>query len=217
MPTSAAPAPIPGRQRSRQRENLGGKMTRFLRTTRILLATMAAALALVLPAAAPAHAAGPRNCTELTGRDIDRVGCWELVWVDDVEYRMTFANVQFKGKVPSDRLGNFYVIGPQDDTPQSEDATFVHDHTVAGTPQQNHGSYRVHLRGIFVLCSAAGLESGACVATLSPLEGLGTLPLATTVNGQMLTSVEAIEAAAEAGLVTLLDTGAVLVGTISGK
>src|SRR5215217_7074028 len=90
---------------------------------------------------------------------------------------------------------------------QSEDATFVHDHTVAGTPQQNHGSYRVHLRGIFVLCSAAGLESGACVATLSPLEGVGLLPLATTVNGQLLTSVEAIEAAA----------AAVLVGTISGK
>ena len=130
---------------------------------------------------------------------------------------MTFANVQFRGKVPSDRLGNFYVIGPQDDTPQSEDATFVHDHTVAGTPQQNHGSYRVHLRGIFVLCSDEGLATGACVATLSPLEGLGTLPLATTVNGQMLTSVESIEAAAEAGLVTLLDTGAVLVGTISGK
>jgi hypothetical protein len=192
-------------------------MTRFLRAMRILMATVAAALALVLPTAAPAHAAGPRNCTELTGRDVDRVGCYELVWVDGVEYRMTFANVQFNGKVPSDRLGTFYVIGPQTDTPQSEDATFVHDHTVAGTPQQNHGSYRVHLRGIFVLCSAEGLASGACEATLSPLEGLGTLPLATTVNGQPLTSVEAIEAAAEAGLVTLLDTGAVLVGTISGK
>jgi hypothetical protein len=191
-------------------------MNRLLRMMRILTATMAlAALALVVPAAA--QAAGPRNCTELTGRDVDRVGCYELVWVDGVEYRMTFANVQFRGKVPSDRLGNFYVIGPQDDTPQSEDATFVHDHTVAGTPQQNHGSYRVHLRGIFVLCSAEGIESGACVPTLSPLEGLGTLPLATTVNGQMLTSVETIEAAAEAGLVTLLDTGAVLVGTISGK
>jgi hypothetical protein len=33
----------------------------------------------------------------------------------------------------------------------------------------------------------------------------------------MLTSVEAIETAAEAGLVTLQDTGAVLVGRISGK
>ena len=87
----------------------------------------------------------------------------------------------------------------------------------AGMPQQNHGSYRVHLRGIFVLCIAEGLATGACVATLSPLEGLGTIPLATTVNGQMLTSVEAIEAAAGAGLVTLLDTGAALIGTISGK
>jgi hypothetical protein len=37
------------------------------------------------------------------------------------------------------------------------------------------------------------------------------------VNGQTLTSVEAIEAAVDAGLVTLLDTGAVLVGTISGR
>jgi hypothetical protein len=192
-------------------------MTRFLRTMRILMATIAAALALVLPCAAPAHAAGPRNCTELTGRDVDRVGCYELVWVDGVEVRMTFANVQFSGKGPSDRLDNFYVIGPQDDTPQSEEAAFVHDHTVRDVPRQNHGSYSVHLRGFFVLCSAEGLATGACVPTLSPLEGLGTLPLATTVNGQMLTSVETIEAAAEAGLVTLLDTGAVLVGTISGK
>ena len=192
-------------------------MTGLLRTTRILMATTAASLALILPATAPAHAAGPRNCTELTGRDIDRVGCYELVWVDGAEHRMTFANVQFNGKVPSHTLGNFYVIAPQDDTPQSEEATFVHDHTIAGTPQQNGGTYSVHLRGIFVLCSAEGVESGGCVPTLSPLEGLGTLPLATTVNGQMLTSVDTIEAAAEAGLVALLDTGAVLVGTISGR
>lgn len=88
-----APGAIPGRQSPA--DSTWGKMTRFLRTTRILVATMAAALALVLPCAAPAHAAGPRNCTELTGRDVDRVGCYELVWVDGVEVRMTFANVQF--------------------------------------------------------------------------------------------------------------------------
>jgi hypothetical protein len=46
-------------------------------------------------------------------------------------------------------------------------------------------------------------------------EGFGTLPLAKTVNGQMLTSVESIESAANSGLITLLDTGAVLVGTIN--
>jgi len=52
---------------------------------------------------------------------------------------------------------------------------------------------------------------------VSELEGLGPLALPTTVNGQRLTSVEAIEAAVDAGLVTLLDTGAVLVVKISGK
>ena len=71
--------------------------------------------------------------------------------------------------------------------------------------------------GIFALCSTEGTATGACVATVSELEGLGPLALATTVNGQRLTSVEAIEAAVDAGLVTLLDTGAVLVGKISGK
>ena len=194
-------------------------MTGFRRTTRILMATMAgAALAVVAPTAAAVDAAGLRNCTELTGHDVDRVGCYELVWVDGVEYRMTFANVQFRGNVPSDKLGVFYVIGPQDDTPQSEEATFVHDHTVGGTPRQNHGSYSVVLRTFFVLCSAEGISSGACVPTFSPLPGDGELPLATTVNdGQPLTSVEAIEAAADAGLVTLLDTGQPIVGTVSGR
>ncbi len=92
----------------------------------------------------------------------------------------------------------------------------MHDHTVGGTPRQNHGSYRVVLQTFFVLCSAEGITSGACVPTLSPLP-TGDLPLATTVNGQLLTSVEAIEAAADAGLVTLLDTGQPIVGTVSGR
>jgi hypothetical protein len=179
------------------------------------LATLAgAALAVVAPVASSVDAAGLRNCTELTGHDVDQVGCYELVWVDGVEVRMTFANVQFKGNVPGDKLGVFYVIGPQDDTPQSEEAAFVHDHTVGGTPRQNHGAYSVLLRTFFVLCSIA---SGACVPTFSPLPGLGDIPLATTVNGRMLTSVEVIEAAADAGLVTLLDTGQPIVGTVSGR
>jgi len=54
------------------------------------------------------------------------------------------------------------------------------------------------------------------VPTFSPLP-TGVIPLATTVNGQLLTSVEVIEAAAEAGLVTLLDTGQPIVGTVSGR
>ena len=188
------------------------------KTTRVLIATIAlAALALVVPAAPPVHAAGLRNCVDLIGRAIDRVGCYELVWVNGVELRMTFANVQFRGATPSDQLDYFYVVAPQTATPQSVTAPFRHDHVVRDVPRQNDGTYRVHLRGIFVLCSAEGITSGGCVPTMSTIKGLGTLPFATTVNGQMLTSVEPIEAAADAGLITLLDTGAVIVGTISGK
>jgi len=191
-------------------------MTRFRRTRRVLIATIAlAAVGFGLPAAAPVavDAAGLRNCTELTGRDVDRVGCWELVWVDGVEVRMTFANVQFQGVVPEHRLGKFFVIGPQDpDNPQSLEAAFMHDHTVAVPPRRSAGSYMVHMRGILVLCSAEGFTTGACVPTLT-----GGLPLATTVNGQTLTSVEAIESVAQIGLVTLVDTGAVIVSTISGN
>ena len=51
--------------------------------------------------------------------------------------------------------------------------------------------------------------------TLASYPGFGTLPLARTVNGQALTSVGPIESGAASGLVTLLDTGAVLVGVIN--
>jgi hypothetical protein len=49
--------------------------------------------------------------------------------------------------------------------------------------------------------------------------GPDQLPLAKTVNGQPLTSTEAIEAAADAGHLVLINLGpgSVLVGTISGR
>jgi hypothetical protein len=130
---------------------------------------------------------------------------------------MTFATgccSQFKGNASGD-LDNFYVIAPQDDTPQSLEAAFPHDHVVRDIPAQSHGDYNVRLHGFFVICSAAGIASGACVFELnSPAPGF-TLPFAKTVNGQALTSVEPLEAAADAGLITLIDTGAVIVGTIN--
>jgi hypothetical protein len=134
-----------------------------------------------------------------------------------VQHRMTFANTHFRGTAPTQILGNFYVIGPQTDQPQSEDLPFVHDHVVAAVPQRSGGEYVTHYRGFLVLCTEQGIVSGACVPTFSPLPGNGVLPLATTVNGQPLTSVEAVEAAADGGLVVLVDTGAILVGTISGR
>ena len=65
------------------------------------------------------------------------------------------------------------------------------------------------------MCTAEGIASGACVFEMnSPQPGF-TLPFAKTVNGQALTSVEPLEAAVEAGSIALVDTGAVIVGSIN--
>ena len=191
-------------------------MTSTRRTARALIAAMAvAALGLVLPAATPAtaEAAGLTNCIEATGPSAHLRGCWEHVWVDGTEYRMTFFGGEkpFKGSVPAEKLGKFYVIGPQTDTPQSLDHPFAHDHVVPALPGQNGGSYTPIYQGILVLCSEQGIVSGACVPTFS----VGT-PLATTVNGQPLTWAEDVEAAAAAGLVMLFPAG-VVIGAISGR
>ena len=190
-----------------------------IRSTRIVTAALAvAALALALPAAAPGRVAGLTNCIEL-GPSAPLRGCWENVWVDGVEYRMTFTGgaKPLRGNVPTENLGAFYVIGPQTDTPQSLDHPFMHDHVVAAVPRQNGGEYTPIYQGILVLCSEQGILSGACVPTFSTPPGAsGPIPLATTVNGQPLTSVEAIEAAADAGLVTLIPAG-LLVGAIGGN
>jgi hypothetical protein len=70
------------------------------------------------------------------------------------------------------------------------------------------------MHGYFVVCSAEGLTSGACVAVSSDF-GFGPLPLAQSVNGEPLTSAETIEAGIAAGLLELVDTGAVFLGTVS--
>ena len=171
---------------------------------RIRIAAIAvSAVALVLSVAPAVGAAGLTHCINVTGPAAGLRGCWENVWVDGVEYRMTF----FGGTKPfngaTENLGKFYVVGPQTDTPQSLDHPFMHDHVVASLPRQNGGDYTPIYQGILVFCS-----SSACVA--NPNSGL-----ATTVNGQSLTSVEAIEAAAAAGHVALVPSG-VVIGAISG-
>ncbi|HZL32341.1 MAG TPA: hypothetical protein VFC81_00015 [Verrucomicrobiae bacterium] len=186
---------------------------RLLRTTRVRRAAIAvAALALVLPAAAPAQAAGLRNCADVTGP----AACYEIVWANGVQHRMTFSNQHFSGAPASGNLDPFYVLAPQTATPQGT-FPFLHDHVVGDVPSQNHGDYSVQLHAFFVFCSAQGLATGGCVPTLTPIPGFGTVPFAKTVNGQMLTTVQPIESAANAGLVTLFDTGGVIVGTISGN
>lgn len=193
------------------------KTTRFQRTARVLVGAIAlGGLGFAAPAPQPAAAAGLRNCVDLTGSQLGRVGCYENVWANGVEYRMTFSNQTFKGATPKD-LDRFYVMAPQTGTPQGAMASFPHDHTVRDVPAGG-GSYSTKLAGFFVLCTGQGIVSGDCVP-LWTSPGGPALPFAQTVVGGPLTSTDAIEAAADAGNVALVDLGpgAVIVGTISGR
>ena len=186
-------------------------LTRIQRTTRVLgVAIAIAALALVQPVSTPAvAAAGLTNCVtdlmEGTNPSAGNRGCWEDVWVDGVEYRMTFygGSKPFNGSVPTEKMPSFYVIGPQNDTPQSLDSPFMHDHVVPSIPRQSGGDYMPVYAGMLVVCINA-----ACVSNASGL--------ATTVNGHGLTSVEAIEAAAADGLVLPVFAGVIL-GTLGSR
>lgn len=193
--------------------------TRIHTTTRLFIATLALAGGALGLAAVPAGAAGLRNCVDIPASQSGRVGCYEDVWADDVQHRMTFSNTSFKGATPQ-ILDAFYVVAPQTDAPQGAPPnTFPHDHVVRDVPAQNHGSYSVRLQGFFVLCSGQGIVSGACVPSWTFVGGPDPLPFATTVNGHRLTSVGTIESAAGAGLVALINLGpdAVIVGSISGN
>lgn len=190
---------------------------------RTLISGTVAAAALVLVAvgatAQAADGGGIRNCVDVTGSQFNRVGCYEDVWVDGEQVRMTFSNLTFSGATPHE-LAPFYVLAPQSGTPQGmPPATFGHDHVVRSAPAGNHGSYTTKLQGYFVFCTGPGLISGACAPTWTSIGGPDPVPFAATVNGLPLTSTEAIEAAADAGHVALVNLGpsAVIVGTISGR
>jgi len=177
--------------------------SRMAKGARIAAMTLAA-VALLFPAASSAQAAGLINCVplSLTGGS---GACWESVWVNGVERRMVFAQEakEFPGAINTERVGKFYVTAPQTDTPQGA-LPFRHDHTVTDTNFTK-------LRGFLVFCSEAGITSGSC-ETATP-----SFPLARTVSGQPLKSADAIESAASSGLVTLIDTGATFVATITSN
>jgi hypothetical protein len=186
---------------------------------RLFVATLGLATAALGMAAAPAGAAGLRNCVDVSGPQSGRAGCYENVWAGGVQMRMTFSNTSFQGATTRP-LDAFYVIAPQTSTPQGAPPnTFPHDHVVRDVPAQNHGAYSVQLQGFFVLCSGQGIVSGACVPSWTSIGGPDPLPFATTVNGHSLTSAGAIESAAADGFVALINLGpgAVIVGTISGN
>ena len=182
-----------------------------LAVTTVAAASIVSALMLVSGAAPIAQAAGVRNCVDLTGRS---PACYELMWVDGVQVKMTFPQSGNPRPGRSNaEVHNFYVIAPQTDEAQGT-APFLHDHVLDVSPRQHLGP-SVFWHGYFVLCSAEGISTGRCVPTPSSIAGLGTLPLADSVNGRMLTSADRIEAFVDSGLLTLIDTGAEFVGTIN--
>ncbi len=91
---------------------------------------------------------------------------------------------------------------------------FFHDHVVDDAPPQNHGDFNVLVHGFLVLCSAEGISSGGCVPTFTSTPR-GIIPFAKTANGQILTSADPIESPANSGLIVLVGTGALLLGTIN--
>jgi hypothetical protein len=191
---------------------------RIQTTTRLFVATVSlAAMALAVVAAPAVGAAGLRNCVDVAGPQSGRAGCYEDVWADGTQYRMTFSNTRFTGAIPKE-LDPFYVLAPQTDKPQGAPPnTFPHDHVVRAVPNQNHGEYSLQLQGFFVLCSGQGIVSGACVPSWTSIGGPDPMPFAKTVNGRPLTSTVAIEAAAAAGNLALINLGpgAVIVGAIT--
>jgi hypothetical protein len=183
----------------------------FRRFAVVAVAATSTLMAPTLGSAAPAaHAAGLTNCVELT-----RVAaCYELVWVDGKQVRMTFPQAGNPvHAIPSTKTQNFYVIAPQTSTPQGDTPGFPHDHVIEAAPGQS--GFSVFMHGYFVICSLEGISSGACVYQLETIPGDGPIPLAQTVNGQNLTSAADIEAGVDLGLLVLIDTGAVFIGTLN--
>ena len=183
----------------------------------ITIAALTLVLAAAFPvqaAAAPVQAASLPNCNA-TGATTP---CFEMVWADGVQVKMKFVNLNPK---PSNApTVNFYVLAPQTGTPQGS-VPFLHDHVIGDV--QNHGddrgnNKRVRYHGFFVLCSAQGIASGACVPTMTSIPPSGTvLPFATTVNRHKLTSDDSIESAANAGLLTLFDTGGLIIAKVISR
>jgi hypothetical protein len=198
-------------------------MTHFQNTIRVRIATVAvAAVTLVLAGAPPVQAAaGPAQAARLLNCAVNNgivAPCFEIVWADGVQVKMKFVN--FSPKPSNVPTANFYVLAPQTDTPQGT-VPFLHDHVIGDVPSQNHGEDpdgRVRYHAYFVLCSAQGISSGACVPTMTPIPPQGNLlPFAKTVNGHKLTSDDSIESAVNAGLLTLLDTGGLIIAKVISR
>ena len=181
-------------------------MRRLIRRC-IAVAVISMAISMFVSAVPAAHAA-PVNCLTQTHQG----ACYELVWVNGVEVRMTFPQAGNPlPTIPNAKVQNFYVMAAQTDTPQA-DVPPIHDHTIQAAP--GDPGWTPFMHGYFVICSDDGLSSDDCVAVSTDF-GFEPLPLAQSVNGEPLTSAETIEAGIHAGLLAVVDTTAVFIGTVS--
>jgi hypothetical protein len=76
--------------------------------------------------------------------------------------------------------------------------------------------HAVHAWVLGCFCSPEAVSTGACTFNIESPPGGSPLPLAQPVASYDLTTAEGIQAAAKAGLVVLIDTGAVFLGVVSG-
>jgi hypothetical protein len=165
----------------------------------------------VQAAAGPAQAARLPNCAD----NGIVAPCFEPVWADGVQVKMKFINLNPK---PSNApTVNFYVLAPQTDIPQGL-IPFLHDHVIGDVKNRGEDpDGRVRYHAYFVLCSDQGISSGACVPTMTSIAPGTTLPFAKTVNGHKLTSDDRIESAANSGLLTLFDTGGLIIAKVISR
>ncbi|HEX7264279.1 MAG TPA: hypothetical protein VF383_08895 [Candidatus Dormibacteraeota bacterium] len=184
-------------------------MSKFNPVRVLIGTTTVAALTLLLGVASPVQAAGLKNCAD----NGVVAPCFEKVWSDGVQVKMTY--LDFNPAPSNAPTHNFYVIAPQVHVPQGT-VPFLHDHVIGDVSARNDGDDPVHYHAFFVLCSAGGISSGGCVPSMTSIPGLGTVPFAKTVNGQKLTSADPIESPENSGLLTIMDTGGMIVATIKG-
>ena len=184
-------------------------MTRSQNIPRVRIAIITVVALILVLAGAPLAQAETTDLPTVLGGHVAR----ELLWANGAQFTFT-APIQPLWVANDNANPPLYVLAPQTSTPQGINP-FNHDHVVNDIPSQNHGDYNVRVHGFFVFCSAEGISSGACVPTMTLFPGQGLVPLAKTVNGQMLTSVAPIDSAASSGLLVLVDTGAVIVITIN--
>jgi hypothetical protein len=114
--------------------------------------------------------------------------------------------------VPSAKTQNWYILGPQTATPQGPEPGFFHDHVITTAPGQS--GFTPFLHGYLVICSPEGISTGACTFKWETPPGASApIQLTQSVTGYNLTFAADIQAAASAGLVTLIDTQTVIIGT----